>query len=94
MKFFAIVAIAVLALTGCTPSVQSAFDKACSGLTGAYAVFSEVREVARPNTQMLVDAAFKSVNPLCVNPPKDQTEAAVRIAAASLVIWKAYRSTQ
>lgn len=87
-------AIGLMLLAGCTPSTQNAFDKTCSGLRGAYAVFAEVREVVPAKTQVLVDASFKSVNPLCTNPPLDTTEAAVRVAAASLTIWKAYRSAR
>lgn len=86
--------LAVGALAGCTPSKQNAFDTACSGLRGAKAVYAEVRSEAPANISFIVDQAFKSVIPLCDNPPKDQTEAAVRVTAASLTIWKAYRSVQ
>lgn len=91
MKIIAIPVLA-LALAGCVPS--SGYDKACSGLRGAYAVYGEVRAEAPANVTFVVDQAFKSVIPFCENPPKDQTEAAVRITAASLTIWKAYRSVQ
>lgn len=84
------------AMTACTltPGQQSAYDKACSGLRGVYAVFSAVREVASPQQELVVDAAYKNTIPFCVNPPADRTEAAVRIAGASLAIWKVYRSVQ
>lgn len=91
-----LVLLAVIAMAGCTltPGQQSAYDKACSGLRGVYAVFSAVREVASPQQELVVDAAFKNTIPFCVNPPADRTEAAVRIAGASLAIWKVYRSVQ
>lgn len=90
MKLLATLAIVMLGLTGCIPS--GAYDKACSGLRGALAVYGEVRAEAPVNVSLVVDQAFKSAIPFCDNPPKDQTEAAVRITAASLTIWKAYRS--
>jgi hypothetical protein len=92
MKIFASLAFVMLFLAGCIPS--SGYDKACSGLRGAFAVYAEVRAEAPLNVTVVVDQAFKSTIPFCDNPPQDQTEAAVRITAASLVIWKAYRSVQ
>lgn len=84
--------LAVAMLSACMPS--AGYDKACSGLRGAYAVYGEVRAEAPANVTFVVDQAFKSVIPFCDNPPQDQTEAAVRITAASLTIWKAYRSVK
>lgn len=90
-----LVAITALSLVaGCTPSTQSAFEKLCAGLTAGYAIFSEVREVAKPTAAALVDTTWQQTEPLCINPPKDPTSAGVRIAAASLIIWKAYREAR
>lgn len=95
MKFsFIAMLLGTALLTACTPSQQNAFDKACSGLRGAFAVYAEVRPEAPANVSFVVDQAFKSVIPFCDNPPQDRTEAAVRITAASLTIWKAYRSVK
>lgn len=73
---------------------DDAYAKACAGLTGAMAVFAEARAEAGPNTIKLVDVSFSQAEPFCKNPPADTTQAAVRITAASLVIWKAYRDTK
>lgn len=88
------VAVLSLPLMAATCDRADAFAKACAGLTGAYAVYAEVRSEAGANTNMLVDVSFKNVEPFCRNPPANTTEAAVRVAAASLTIWKAYRSIQ
>lgn len=92
MKIFFVLALAAMTVAGCVPS--DGYGKACSGLRGAYAVYAEVRAEAPANVTFVVDQAFRSAIPFCENPPKDQTEAAVRITAASLTIWKAYRSVQ
>lgn len=92
MRKLLVLLLLPLFLIGCMPS--DAYDKACSGLRGANAVFAEVRLEAPLNVRFVADQAFKSTIPFCDNPPKDQTEAAVRIAAASLAIWKAYRSVK
>lgn len=92
MKTLIILGVGILALSACMPS--AGYDKACSGLRGAFAVYGEVRAEAPANVTFVVDQAFKSTIPFCDNPPKDQTEAAVRITAASLTIWKAYRSVK
>lgn len=95
MKTVVLLAVTTL-VAGCTltASQQSAYSKACSGLRGAYAVYGEVRSEAPANVSFVVDQAYKSVNAFCITPPQDQTEAAVRITAASLTIWKAYRSVR
>lgn len=89
--FAALAAVAALALAGCTPSTQSAFEKGCSAVTTAYTVFLAFKEDGKVSQTTInrVDTAWSIADPLCKNPPTDVASATVQIAAILVILAKA-----
>lgn len=89
MRIIAAIAFACLALTGCqTATVDQAISKnlpqVCSAAAVAYAAFNSYATVASVSAkdERRVDAAWNSLQPICVN-PSSQTAGTVLVAAIS-----------
>lgn len=88
MRMLLALVAAVALLSGCTPSTQSAFDKACAGATAAYAVYSTEHQ-GPANTK--VEAAWTIASRVCTNPPTDVATATFQVASALYIIARAWR---
>lgn len=83
MRKFALVAIVVLAGCQMTADQRGAFDKACSTLRLAYAVYSQAHP-GGPTPK--VQAAYTIADRACTNPPLDLVTATAQVALAVYTI--------